>query len=209
MQVTFDGHPYLFVNRRYKGQYYPPSERFHVREGASYPGKASVIFYVNGPSPQLDEHRMPKMTSSNREDTPYYMEAELNSPLVRLAPGETYAMDTDWFPTRVASNLRSVTDAAVVGEPLTADADSNGIRLAGMFGVFFPGRLVAHLYDSGGRKRGIVPLQDVDPSRPVALHQEIPASGATWRVSVQLEDQHGSDRGSLGEARVNSVHGHQ
>jgi hypothetical protein len=183
-------------------------ERFHVREGANYPGKATVIFYINGASLQLDEHGMPKMSSVKPDDTPYYMEAELNSPIVRLSPGETFAMNTEWFPTRVAGNLRSVTDSGVIGQPLTAEAGLKGIRLSGAFGVFFPGRLVAHLYDSRGGEASVVPLQDAEPSKSIALNQEIPAPRTVWRVSVHLEDQKGMDRGSLGDARVGENRGH-
>ena len=43
----------------------------------------------------------PILTSSSLEKTPYYMEAELNSPMVVLGPGETYAFDTTWFPSRL------------------------------------------------------------------------------------------------------------
>lgn len=188
---------------------YAMVERFRVHEGASYPGKASVIFYVNGPSLQLDERGMPKMTSSNPDDTPYYMEAELNSPLVRVAPGESYAMDTDWFPTRTGGNFQTVTDAGVAGKGLAADATSHGIRLSGSFGVFFLGRLVAHLYDPRGAETGAVPLLDVDPSQAVTLQEEVSAAGPVQRVSVHLEDRRGSDRGSLGEVRVNEAPGHR
>ena len=181
---------------------YAMVEQFHIREGANYPGKASVIFYVNGPSLELDEHGMPRMTSAKPEDTPYYMEAEIISPPVRLAPGETYAMDTHWFPARVASTFRSVTDAALVSEPLTAQLDANGVHLSGTFGVFFPGRLVAHIYDADGAETDVISMQDVNPAQLVSLNQNIRAPRASWRTSVHLEDQHGVDRGSLGEARL-------
>jgi hypothetical protein len=42
-----------------------------------------------------------------------YIETELNSPIVRLDPGETYAMDTQWFPSRMGSELKTVTYAGL------------------------------------------------------------------------------------------------
>jgi hypothetical protein len=182
---------------------YAMVEQFHVVERANYPGNATVIFYVNGPSLRIDEAGMPGMTSSKPGEIPYYMEAELNSPLVRLSPGETYAMDTTWLPARMAGRLRSVCNAAVVSEPLVAGKTSAGIHLSGAFGVFYRGRLVAHLYHAGGMETGLVPLFNVDPTQPVELNQDIPAPPATARISVHLEDSQGLDRGSLGEARVN------
>ena len=42
------------------------------------------------------------------QDAPpiYYMEAEVNSPVVELYPGESYAMDTQWYPTRMGSEFK-------------------------------------------------------------------------------------------------------
>jgi hypothetical protein len=64
-------------------------ERFHFVPGADYPERASVILYVYGPSVNLNAQGMPEITRTKLEDTPYCMEAELNSPLVTLAPGES------------------------------------------------------------------------------------------------------------------------
>ena len=50
------------------------------------------------------------------------MEAELNSPLVELAPGESYAMDTQWYPTRMGEDFKTTTYSGVIGTPLTATA---------------------------------------------------------------------------------------
>ena len=33
------------------------------------------------------------------------MEAELNSPMVRLEPGEEFNFDTSWFPTRARREI--------------------------------------------------------------------------------------------------------
>ncbi len=78
------------------------------------------------------------------------MEAELNSPMVVLGPGETYAFDTNWFPSRLSRDFTTVTDAGLVGKPLVARRSAGKLDLAGSFGVFFPGELKAYLYDEGG-----------------------------------------------------------
>ena len=88
-------------------------ERFHPVKGADYPGKASLIFYKNGASLELNENGRPVLRSSEVESAPYYMEAEINSPLVELQPGETYSMDTNWWPTRADGQLRDVVDSAL------------------------------------------------------------------------------------------------
>src|SRR5207248_1968319 len=73
---------------------YTMVERFRYQRGADYPGKATVIFFTTG-------NRRPQQPAQAPRPPVFYMEAELNSPMVRLDPGETYAMDTQWFPTRM------------------------------------------------------------------------------------------------------------
>jgi hypothetical protein len=180
-------------------------ERFRYFEGAEYPGKATVIFYKNGPSLELDEKGMPHVTSSNPEDMPHYMEAEVNSPMVTLPPGETYALDTVWSPTRMGKEIKTVTNAGVVGSPLVASPTASGIVLTGIFGVFVPGRLEAQLFDNHGGLLTKIPLQTVSPSEIVELKIEVKAPAQTARVSLHVLDQDGKDQGALGEARVSAT----
>lgn len=182
---------------------YAMVERFAYQESAHYPGKASVIFYINGPQLGLDSDGMPKMLPNDDTDTPYYMEAELNSPLVRLAPGESYAFDTAWFPTRVGSSFQTVNDASIVSDPLTATRTADGVRLQGTFGVFYPGRLIARLYAHSVNVQSI-PLTTVSPLELITLDKTINAPAAVTRVTVHLEDLQGTDRGAVGETVVNA-----
>ncbi|HUY14808.1 MAG TPA: hypothetical protein VMX16_14440 [Terriglobia bacterium] len=182
--------------------HYAMVERFHYDAGGDYPGKATVIFYKNGPVPGFDKEGMPTVPATNSQDTPYYMEAEINSPVVALNPGASYSFDTEWYPARMGSDLSAVTYAGAVGEPLIATAAPNGLRLSGSFGVFFAGRLVARLFDEQGVELGVVPVEVVSPLNLVRLNQQIAAPPATVRVSLHLEDDQGRDRGPLGEATV-------
>ena len=72
-------------------------ERHHVDSTATYPGKASIIFYSSGPPD----------TQNNEPREGPFMEAEMNSPMVKLAPGESYAMDTQWYPTRMGEDFEA------------------------------------------------------------------------------------------------------
>jgi len=183
-------------------------ERFNYKENAQYPGKASVIFWTNGPELHLDDRGFPALTPPKIDETPFYMEAELNSPLVRLEPGETYPFDTDWFPTRCAKRFTGVADAGLISEALTVShVSGTRIKLSGSFGVFFPGQLIAHVYSRGGRLLQTTPLLSVDPGEFVTVEKEIETGGEAARVSLHLEDSAGSDRGSLGEASVEPVRG--
>lgn len=179
-------------------------ERFHFQEGAEYPGKASVIFYKNGPAVELDDRGTPVIRTSP-EDARFYMEAELNSPMADLKPGESYTFSTEWFPARMGANFKNVTDAGVIGEPLAASASANAdvLKLTGSFGVFFAGKLAARLYDDRGSEIAAVPLESVIPVDLVKLNHAVKTAVATARISVHLIDRGGVDRGSLGEVRVN------
>ena len=115
---------------------YAMVEKTKYIENAPYPGKASVIFYKNGPTIRLDPNGIPYLTSTHPEQTPYYMEAELNSPMEVLAPGEIYALDTSWFPSRMGRDLSTVTGAGMVGKPLIATMNDGKLVVGGSFGVF-------------------------------------------------------------------------
>lgn len=175
----------------------------HVQ--AEYPGKATVIFYTNGPAVEYNDKGMPFLTSSDPVEMPYYMEAELNSPMVRLEPGETYAFDTKWFPSRATADFKTVTDAGVVNRALAASVSGKSISLTGSFGVFFPGNLAAYVFDARGVRTATVSILPVSPLDPVNLQQEIPVSPADVRVSLHLIDERGTDRGSLGEATISKA----
>ena len=184
---------------------YAMVERFPHFEGAEYPGKATVIFYKNGPALELDDKGVPYFTPANPQDRLHYMEAEVNSPMVRLEPGETYALDTHWFPTRMGKEFKTVMDAGVVGSSLTVSSTDSGILLSGIFGVFVPGKLEARLFDRHGAPIANIPLQPVSPAEVIELRVELKVPAQTARVSLHLMDQQGNDQGLLGEARVTAT----
>lgn len=182
---------------------YAMLERFHYDETRPYPGKASVIFWTNGPETHLNSDGEPVLNTGNEDGSPYYQEAELNSPLCRLRPGESCAFDTEWFPTRGDSEFHGATEAGIITHPLRATSLSNGkIKLIGSFGLFFPGHLIAHFYNDHGASLGTAPVGEADPTKFVSLDSEIAPPGKPARVSLHLQDATGLDRGSLGEVPI-------
>jgi hypothetical protein len=187
---------------------YAMVERFRYEDSRPYPGKASVIFWTNGPEMRLSPDGVPSM-SKDDDASPYYLEAELNSPLCRLRPGESCSFDTEWFPTRAGTEFHGVTDAGIVLRPLQATRLEGGkIKLSGSFGAFFAGRLVAHFYNEHGASLGTLAVADARPDQPVILDTEITAPGNPARLSLHLEDTNGLDRGSLQELRINTGESH-
>jgi hypothetical protein len=176
-------------------------EKFQYEANKTYPGRASVIFWTNGPEPHFNSDG--EATLGGTKDSPYYMEAELNSPMCRLNPGEECQFDTDWFPTRTESEIHGVTDPGILVRALRAThVDGGKIRLSGSFGVFYAGRLVAHFYDERGAVLGAAQVADVTPTELVDLKADITPAGKAARVSLHLVDQNGVDRGPLQEVRI-------
>lgn len=177
-------------------------ERFQYEENKSYPGKASVIFWTNGPEMRLSGEGIPSL-SADQDASPFYLEAEINSPMCRLRPSESCEMETEWFPTRGGSEFHGVSDAGIVIHPPRATRMDNGkLRISGSFGVFFSGHLLAHFYDEHGRNVGTMPVVDVNPAEAVSLESEITPPSKPARLSLHLVDESGIDRGALQEVQV-------
>jgi hypothetical protein len=182
---------------------YAMVERFQYEDGRPYPGKASVIFWTNGPEMRLGNDGEPSLSTDDEDASPHYLEAELNSPLCRLRPGESCNFDTEWFPTRAGSEFHGVTDAGIILRPLQCTHLEDGkIRISGSVGVFFSGRLVAHFYRNHGASLGTASIAEVSPAEAVELEKEISSPTSTGRISLHLEDENGVDRGVLQEVKV-------
>ena len=187
---------------------YTMVERFQYEDGKAYPGKASVIFWTNGPEMRLSSEGVPSL-SADSDAGPYYVEAEINSPICRLRSGENCSLETEWFPTRAGNEFHGVSDAGVVIHPLQATRRENGkIKITGTFGVLFSGHLVARLYNEHGAFLGTTSLANVDPTEVVSLDTEIAPAEKPARLSVHLEDENGVDRGALQEVHIASEDSH-
>jgi hypothetical protein len=184
---------------------YSMVERFQFQPGAEYPGNASLIFYKNGAAVELDPSGKPVLRGATPDEAPYYMEAEINSPMIELRPGQSYTMKTNWLPTRAAGRISSVTDAGVIVQPITAATMPNGVLISGSVGVFFPGKLAVRFEAAKGRELQSVDLLSVMPQAVVELKQQIKPPSQAEKVVVHLVDQDGIDRGVLGEAPIQSV----
>ncbi|MGH9495680.1 MAG: hypothetical protein ACRD3B_11830 [Candidatus Sulfotelmatobacter sp.] len=186
---------------------YAMVERFQYESGKNYPGKASIIFWTNGPEMRLNREGNPSM-SADPDASPYYLEAELNSPMCKLRSGESCVFETEWSPTRSGAEFHGVTDAGILVLPLKATMQNGKVSLSGSFGVFYSGHLVARLYDEHGHVTAMTPIADVSPNELVALSKEIAAPGKCSRVSVHLVDDADVDRGVLQEVQLSTQDDH-
>ena len=182
---------------------YAMVERFQYERTKTYPGKATVIFWTNGPELRLNRDGTVSINHDSEDATPHYLEAEINSPLCHLRAGESCGLETEWFPTRSGDEFHGATEAGILLHPLQAARLENGrIKLSGSFGVFFSGRLVAKFYDEHGGNIGSMPVANVDPADAVSIEQELTPPGKPARISLHLEDSNGIDRGALQEIRI-------
>jgi hypothetical protein len=177
-------------------------ERVRYDANATYPGKATVIFYKNGPSVDFDAEGKPQLTGVGYQNIPYYMEAEINSPLVILDPGSTYAFDTQWFPLRTGAGVQRVTEAGTTNDRLRAAAGENAIHIKGTFGVVVSGHLQLRIFNRHGREAERITLDAASPQQEVHLDQNISVEFTVARVSLHLLDDDGNDWGALDEAEV-------
>jgi hypothetical protein len=179
-------------------------ERFQYETSRPYPGKASVIFWTNGPEAHLKDDGELTL-GADPDASPYYLEAELNSPMCHLRPGDSCTFDTEWFPTRAGAEFHGATEPGILIQPLKATrTSSDKVSLSGTFGVFFPGHLVAHWYDQRGAATGTSTIADVKPTDAATIQTEITPPGKAVRLSLHLIDNSGLDRGALQELFVNN-----
>ncbi len=177
-------------------------ERFNFLPNGSYPGKATVIFSKNGPSVSFDKEGRASIPVTKPESTPYYMEAEINSPIVRQQPNETYAMDTTWSPIRINNFPQAVTNAGVVTQRLSATRHGENTTLNGTFSTFIAGNLTAVFMSGHGTELSRHVLREVHPEENVVLDDHVPFVSEAMQVVVKLFDVRGEDHGILDKANI-------
>ena len=179
-------------------------ERFNFQPDGNYPDKETVIFYKNGPSVSFDKDGVPRIRATKHESTPYYMEAELNSPIVKLQPGETCAMDTTWNPVRIDKAPQSVTNAGVVTQELSAIPHADKMILTGSFSVFTGGNLTALFMNRRGLEVSRRVIKQVQPEEIVVLNDNLPLTPDITQVVLKLFGTHGEDYGVLDKVHIES-----
>lgn len=185
---------------------YAMVEKYSFHAESEYPGKASVIFYKNGASLELDEQGSPKLRASP-ENALRYMEAELNSPLVKLVPGQSYAMETQWFPARAGKELDSVSESGVMSKGFSATRSDGKVTLQGTLGVFVPGKLEARFLDARKATVGVRQFREVMPEEDIELSEKFEVPASVTEVSIHLIDALKKDRGALVTAEIKSATG--
>jgi hypothetical protein len=168
-------------------------ERFSFVADGNYPGKATVIFYKNGPSVNFDKQGRASIPATTLAMTPYYMEAEINSPIVELPPRGTYAMDTTWNPVRMTDPPSAVTASALITQRLHATRHGSEVTLTGAFTPFHDGTIALLLLNSNGAELSRRVLQQAGPAQGVILRQTEALPSGAARIVLALFDESGAD----------------
>lgn len=168
---------------------------------ATYPDHASVEFWLNGAGEFIINGNA-ITNAADPKETPYLMETEILSPLVRLEPGEDYHFRTDWFATRCPKPVVEVTSAGAVSKRLRLSVGNERSLLEGVFGVFYRGRAEAVFKARDGKIVGREDLGTVHPETVFRLSKNLRLPQDAFRVSVTVVDEDGQNRGVLGNAVV-------
>ena len=146
---------------------------------------------------------MPALPSLDVLHTPYYMEAELNSPMVHLAPGEAYTFSTQWFPARVGDRFKTVNDAGVVSNPMKVTRTTRRAPPGGFLWRLLPRPPGRSPVRQRGGPRQRCGAHECFSSDFITLDRTIDAPPTVAWLSIHLEDAQGRDTGALDQAHVN------
>ena len=181
----------------------PWSSVFNTKNGNPIPGRLPSFSGRMVLQLKLSSDGVASVSDASESASPFYMEARSIvrcAVYVRERPANWKQIGSRRGPIR---EFHGVTDAGIVTKPLLGVRLENGkVRLSGSFGVFFPGRLVAHFYNEHGSMTETMPLGAATPTNLVVLDTEIAPRGKPTRVSLHLEDQDGLDRGTLQEVPI-------
>lgn len=168
-------------------------EQFHVDPHGEYPGKATTIFYKNGPSVSFDEAGVASIGKHSAATAPFYMEAEINSPVVALQPGESYTFHTAWHPLHIRGAPLLVADAGVVTRALTVLTHNGEWRLEAEYTPFHSGSLQATVYSRAGQVLRTETIGTAEGGGDVRVSARMPLVPDAARLVVKVRSDAGED----------------
>lgn len=170
--------------------------RFTYFAGEAYPDEgATVECWTTGLGEVIDG-------LDYQRDPLYHMEAEVLGPLRKMAPGDTQTFDIDWHAARCPGPIVNVTAAGCCHRPLKVEAFDGGVRVTGVFGVFFLGDVQLVWLDGGGVE---LAAETVAPANPldvltIDLVRRVPEGSHT--VQLRVVDGRKEPIDSLSSARL-------
>ncbi|MFZ1977344.1 MAG: T9SS type A sorting domain-containing protein [Bacteroidota bacterium] len=158
---------------------------FDIFEGTHYPDSARVTVYVSSPSP-------------------LYMEVEVKSPIVELAPGGgKYTFTENWWAAKVQAPILEVNSIGAIARRLSYNPVTQ--ILSSTCGIFYEGIAQTVFLDvnrqilSEGRQHNVSPLNEIQLQDTTAIPNE------TKTVEIQVHNVNGDLIGVLDSADVSQL----
>ena len=157
---------------------YTYAKKFTCFEGAEYPDQGSPVeVYTSNGLP--------------------YLEVEVLSPLVDLAPGASYTFTEDWYAAKVHGPTLVVNEAGAIRDRLCAEEDGGTTRLTGTYGVFHVGAVEIVFQDPSGHITGSGGMLPVSPAETFVLDRTATLPSGTGKVVLELTNKDGELMGIL------------
>ncbi len=136
---------------------------------------------------------------------PYpFIEVQCFGNVAKLGPGESTSLVQEWFAARCPEPIVDVTDAGVVGSPLSLLKGEGRTWVAGTFGVFAPGRAAVVFRAADGKELARVDCGSVTPLEPFVLNRAVDVPAGTSELALEVADQAGKPAGDLGRITLNA-----
>jgi hypothetical protein len=157
---------------------YTYAKKFPYFEGAEYPDEGSSVEVYTA-------------------DVLPYLEVEVLSPLVDLAPGVSYTFTEDWYAAKVHGPILEVNEAGAIRNRLRAEGDDGSVQLMGTYGVFYVGVAEIVFEDLSGHITGCGGTLAVSPSETFVLDRTCELPSGTKKIVLELTNKDGELVGIL------------
>lgn len=178
------------------------AESFQLFPNANYVDNAPVAFWVNGAG-SYSIHLDRLYTQNDPNGCDAYVETEVFSPIVDLAPGEEYSFDILWHCTKLREDsIERVNHCAAVARDLRAERENDGLHVSGSFGVFETGAVELLSLCKDGRVAAVESLGPVSPLLPCSVEARVPVVENLFRLSLRMRNRCGELLGTIADILV-------
>ncbi len=123
---------------------------------------------------------------------------EVLSPLVDLAPKQSYTFVENWYATRCEGPILEVNNVGVIKKRLTVQPlNDDSARIDGAYGLFYQGEVRIAFQNAEGEKIGSGKSYPVSPPVQFLLQDRCVIPRKTRLVELQLYDAFGRFVGTL------------
>jgi hypothetical protein len=162
------------------------AKTFDIFEGAHYPDSARVTVYVSGPFP------------------PVYLEVEVKSPIVELAPnGGSYTFTENWWAAKVRAPILEVNSIGAIANRLSYNSATQ--ILSAIYGIFYEGTANVVFLDGNGHILSEGQRHIVSPVAEVQLQETIAIPNGAKTAEVQVRNVKGDLIGILDSVDVSQL----